>query len=314
MPEREVWSAMLEERLPVEAQAVARNLAITSGYATWYLEKPELFKWAGMAAFASRQVGLALIMFELMQAPSMDVQQKGGANAGIGELIGALLRTPIFFASSLHTFAADRLLFSDFDVIRRGNNSIYRDIAWAHAAYLHGGIDEVEAGCFSADESFMLQGFRLIDEGRRELAANHGSMVARSLIREGNILLLRHEQQHTLQPLFETVSPAGSIVVSFGSELDFSCGTEEGRFRKASFAGFAGFLETAAGLRSITVEKDRWAWIEREVLPAWEAAEGSFCRGSAIERQLLGMAAQEGDPLRSLTMAAGALSRNLGGG
>jgi len=313
MTEREAWVAMLEEGLPGEVRAVARNLAITSVYAAWYLEKPELFKWAGMAAFASRQVGLALVLFEMMHAPSMEVQRKR-EGAGIGDLFGALLRTPVSLASFLHTFAADRLLFSDFDVIRRGNNGIYRDIAWAHAAYLHGGIDEVEAGCGREDGELMLGGFRLIDEGRRALAADPGSMEARFRIREGNILLLRHEQQHTLQPLFETVSPAGRIVVSFGSELDFSCGTEEGRSRKASFAGFAGFLETAAGLRSITVEKDRWAWIEQEVLPAWEAAEGSFCSGSAIERQLLGMAAQEGDPLRTLTMAAGAFSRRLGGG
>lgn len=313
MPEQDAWSAMLEERLPGEAQAVARNLAITSSYASWYLQKPELFKWAGMAAFASRQVGLALVLFELMHAPSMEAQQKGVEGSAIGDLLGSLLRTPVSFASFLHTFAADRLLFPDFDVIRKGNNGIYRDIAWAHAAYLHGGIDEVEAGCGGENRELMLGGFRLIEEGRRALASNPGSIDARIRIREGNILLLRHEQQQTLQPLFETVSPAGRVVVSFGSELDFSCGTEEGRFRKASFAGFAGFLEIAAGLRSITFEKDRWAWIEREVLPAWEAAEGSFCSGSAIERQLLAMAAQEGDPLRNFTMAAGVLSRRLGG-
>lgn len=310
MPEREVWIAMLEERLPGEVQAVERNLAITSAYASWYLEKPELFKWAGMAAFASRQVGLALVLFELMHAPSVDARRTGGTGGGSGDLFGALLRAPLSLASSLHTFAADRLLFSDFDVIRRGNNGIYRDIAWAHAAYLHGGVDEVEAGCGREDD-LMLEGFRLIDEGRRGFADDSGSMAACSRVREGNILLLRHEQQHTLQPLFETVSPAGRVVVSFGSELDFSCGTEEGRDRRASFAGFAGYLETATGIRSVTVEKDRWAWIEREVLPAWEAAEGSFCSGSAIERQLRQMAAKESDPLRFVTMTTGNFCRRF---
>jgi len=311
--DRQGWNAILEEELPGEYHAVARNLAVTSRYASWYLEKPELFKWAGMAAFASRQVGLALVLFELLHTPSLK-PEAGHGESGISGFFDAMLQVPATVASSLHAAAAERLLLADLDVIRKGNNSIYRDIAWAHAAYLYGGIPALESGCAEADREFMLAGFRMIDEGRRLLESEAGSGEAGSLIREGNILLLRHEQYHTLQPLFDTVSSAGRVAVSFGSELDFSCGEWNEAGRKASFAGFSGYFETLGGKRSITSAPDRWTWIESEVLPAWEAADSSFSEGSALHRQMLSMALRKSDPVRSAAMALSAFHPGAGPG
>lgn len=308
MPDREAWNAMLEKELPEEKQYILRNMAITSRYASWYLEKPELFKWAGMAAFASRQVGFALLLFELMRIPAWKPEQAGAG----GYALSALFRFPGAFASFLHTVAAERLFLGDLDVIRQGNNGIYRDIAWAHAAYLHGGIAEVESGCAEDEREFVLAGFSMIDEGLRILETDSASRAGRTLIREGNLLLLRHEQLHTLQPLFDTVSPAGRVAVSFGCELDFSCGMPDNLHRKPSFPGFAGYPETLSGMRSITTAADRWAWIEREVLPAWEAADASFRSGSAMHRQMLAMSAGESDPVRSAAMSVSAVCRWLG--
>src|SRR5712692_10230726 len=53
------WKARAQARLPPIGDVVERNLAITAAYAGWYLRGHTLFKWAGMAAFASHHVGMA---------------------------------------------------------------------------------------------------------------------------------------------------------------------------------------------------------------------------------------------------------------
>ncbi len=312
MPGKDEWRAALENKLPPESDIVVRNIAITAQYASWYLEKPHLFKWAGMAAFASRQVGFALVLFDLMHAPSLKQLSNERHPSGFQALMESLLGSPVYFVSLMHTFAAERMFMADFDAVRKGNNSIYSDIAWAHAAYLHEGIAGVEGNCGESDEEYMLRGFRSIDEGAKLLAVDSGSAVARELIREGNILLLRHEQINTLQPVFDAVSPAGKVMVSFGSELDFSCGNPEFLSRKASFAGFAGYFETLTGMRSITSTSDRWEWIQQEVLPAWEQTDLSCREGSVVHRSFASMAAGEGDFLRTAAMSVSKLYRTAG--
>ncbi len=56
------WQRKAEAKLPPEHDVVARNEAITGTYARWYTAQP-LFKWAGMAAFSSHRVGLALFPY-----------------------------------------------------------------------------------------------------------------------------------------------------------------------------------------------------------------------------------------------------------
>jgi len=43
--------------LPSEEQVIKRNRTITTYYAQLYENQPQLFKWAGMAAFASFHIG-----------------------------------------------------------------------------------------------------------------------------------------------------------------------------------------------------------------------------------------------------------------
>jgi hypothetical protein len=304
MPDKDAWCVLLEKELPNEREVVARNLAITSCYASWYLQEPTLFKWAGMASFASRQVGLGLALFELLYAPSA---KPLSVSASL-QLTGI----PVYLASLIHTAVADRFFLQDLEVIRKGNNAIYRDIAWAHAAYLYGGITEVESGCGEREFEFMLAGFRMIDEGRKVLVSDSVSRNAQRMIREGNILLLRHEQLNTLQPLFDTMTPAGRILASFGSELDFSCGSPDALHRKASFTEYSGYFETLSGIRSVASQNDRWRWIERSVLPAWEDTDSSFCSGSHLQRQMLDMASGKGDLIRSTAMTASSFCRDIG--
>jgi len=49
--------------LPPEDQVIKRNRTITTYYAQLYKQEPQLYKWAGMAAFASFHIGEKLQMW-----------------------------------------------------------------------------------------------------------------------------------------------------------------------------------------------------------------------------------------------------------
>jgi hypothetical protein len=294
---RQEWNDFVESRTPRKNLIVDRNRAITAQYALWYLGNPELFKWAGMAAFASRQVGLALAVSELMHAPGSFSASGTETGENIFTDPGNLLRQAagalLYLPSLMHSFAARQLLLQDLDEVRRGNNGIFYDIAWAHAAFLEGGIDEIERNIEPGEEEYMLRGFRMIAEGSRKLSEDSGMEEARHLIREGNVLLLRHEQLRTLQPVFDALSPQGKMVVSFGSELDFPDLPDGAPGSKPSFSIHAGYIETLFGRKSITNSGDRWQWIEESVLPAWEKLDLTFGEGTPLKRRLEAFAASE---------------------
>jgi hypothetical protein len=281
------WLQLVESGLPPEERYSERNRAITARYAAWYLQRPELFKWAGMASFASRQVGVAIVMAEMMAAP----ERMGAENLLAG----------------LHRFAAQQFMMQDLDEIRKGNNNIFRDIAWAHAAYIGGGLAEVESCAVGTDRDLLLKGFEMIDRGMEMLRRNVDAEVGTRLVWEGNIALLRHEQTTVLQPVFDTLSPGGRIVASFGSELDFSCDLPADPKFQASFPSHFGYLETLAGLKSIADPVLRWQWVEARVLPAWMAADQAMRDGSASMGQLLSMAAGEPGLLHRISSVTGGL-------
>jgi hypothetical protein len=256
---REEWRRTAESVLPPEERYSDRNRMITARYAGWYLENPGILKWAGMAAFASRQVGLAILAAELMMAPE---RQSGDDN-------------PLL---ALHRFGADRLMLADFEEIRTGNNNIYRDIAWAHAAYVGGGMAELEACAAEREDDLLVEGFGMIDRGRELLRRNQNDREAERLIWEGNIFLLRHEQVDVLQPVFDRLSPGGRVLASFGSELDFSGSPIPDSRYRASFSSFQGYVETFAGAKSVANPTDRWQWVEQCVIPSWKAADRQMGR------------------------------------
>ncbi len=300
---KQEWLEEVESHIPPKNRIVDRNRAITAQYASWYLQKPDLFKWAGMAAFASRQVGLALAVAELMHTPggfSQPVESREeGFSLDPGKLFRQAVNTLLYIPSMMHSFAARQLLLADLDEIRRGNNGIFYDIAWAHAAYLEEGIAGIERNCGPEEEEYMLEGFRRIDQGSRILLETGGEEEARNMIREGNILLLKHEQIRTLQPIFDAISPIGKIVVSFGSELDFPEPAS-----KPSFSTHAGYLETLTGAKSVTDPVHRWKWIEEQVLPSWEKADCSFRELSTIGKHLESFAALEPAMMHHVTTFA----------
>ncbi len=307
---KEEWIEQLESGLPPKERIVERNIAITAQYAAWYLQNQKLFKWAGMAAFASRQVGIALAFSEMMHAPDTLVIQEETPNQGFsfdpGRLFRSALNNLFSVPSFMHSVAARQLFLADLDEIRRGNNTIFADIAWAHAAYQESGIGEIEKNCGGEDDEYMLKGFRLIDEGSRILEKAGNEEEARRVIWNGNVLLLRQEQLNTLQPVFDAISQQGRIVVSFGSELDFSGAVEN---VKASFSSFSGYFETLTGIKSVTDREHRWQWIENDVLPSWDRVDGTYAEGSGLKKQLEAFVAGESTMMHQVKEYAANLFR-----
>ncbi|MEO0325992.1 MAG: peptidoglycan-binding domain-containing protein, partial [Myxococcota bacterium] len=122
-------------RIGVQSDAAFRRLGpitlnarITAEYARLYAEQPELFKWAGMAAYTSAVVGRGLEIAGREVPASAALRGVAAVSPRTGDAVAA---------------ASARFV----QMLRTGNAAVYLDIAWQHAAFLEGGIDAIrEAG------------------------------------------------------------------------------------------------------------------------------------------------------------------------
>lgn len=185
------YKKIAEDKIaPAGADTLARNKAITKAYAEMYKSDPSTFKWAGMAAFASCEVGKG--MKQAQDAPGW--QRKAGA------IFGA---PPEDVQKALKT----------------GNNLVYGDIYWQHLAYQQCGIADIEKAYEDGEiPPLVLEAWRDIDEGKK--TGNQDK------IWEGNRKLLRYEQQTVLQQgvydnnpkMWKTLS--GSLVSTFVQKIE----------------------------------------------------------------------------------------------
>lgn len=138
------------------------NQRITAAYAEMYLRDPSKFLWAGMAAFASCDVGKGMRQAKALR------DEAGNPLIAIGTLLtGAPTGTELATA------------------LGKGNLGVYADIYWQHLAYAQGGIQEMRdlkaRGELPAEQ---LNAWELIEQGK---------------VWEGNRQLLFYEQSVTLQ-------------------------------------------------------------------------------------------------------------------
>ena len=198
------WQALADGLLTDQPCVFHRNIEISSRYAWIYKLLPGYFKWAGMAAFASYHVRLALFPFRL------DTDRTG-------------------YVDIPHNLGRRRLLLtSDVETIRATNNGIFNDIFWVHLAY---GTAEDGIGLLRVllgpDPHYapVLSGFEAIDQGRRLLEDGNASAgvrrAAEDLIWAGNVQLLEHEQRALVQPNFDHLSCPFARLFSIGSALSF---------------------------------------------------------------------------------------------
>jgi len=255
------WQALAESQLSPETDVIARNAAITGTYAHWYTTMPDVLKWAGMAAFASHRVGLALMPYHLKL---MD-----RAIVGVPD--------PHTWEPHIHT------VLDDLHLMRETNNLVFHNIGWAHMAYLarDGGLQAIE-DCVGddPDSALLLEGFRLLDQGRQLLTDPHSRRrEVEDLIRRGNNRLLKQEQHMIVQRQFDKCDSDLRLCLLVATVMDFNAVYISRNFRFSTW--FDLFLWTRGlwllaltrSLPNITNWRQRWFWVEKAVLPLWKRVE-----------------------------------------
>jgi hypothetical protein len=270
------WKALAEGLLTDQACVFHRNLEISSRYAWIYTRLPACFKWAGMAAFASYHVRLALLPFRL------DVDRTGFVD----------------IPYSLHRHRP--LLIEDVDTIRAINNGIFDDIFWAHLAYdaCEDGMDRLRA-LLAGERHYaaVLAGFEAIERGRLILedpaASAEHRRTAEDLIWGGNIRLLEHEQRALVQPSFDRLSCGFARLFSLGSALSFEVRglRHEARYFTSFYLSSLGpgipeVLRARAWPR-MTRYDDRWRWITTSVVPRFRRLEADASLVGAGMRRIV---------------------------
>ncbi len=216
------------------------NRRVTSSYAEMYLSRPSVFKWAGMAAFASAEVGRG--MGQAWQLGFGDWGLSAGGTLLVW--VGGLVKT----GKSVGPMLGKKLFWA----LSGGNRFVWWDIFWQHLAYRDQGIAALIYAHKAGDLSpVVLNAWRNIDNGYR--------CGDSALIWRGNRELLKHEQEVVLQvqvydrsrdiwPIIsdDVPSPIPEHGVKF---TDYVPGGDIGNF------------------------KDRWKWIEGSMLPAWMSLE-----------------------------------------
>jgi hypothetical protein len=259
---RQQWKEEAQRGLPAPGLVRERNQAITARYAGFYLDCQALFKWAGMAVFASHQVGEALLPYDF------SLLEGGVPN----------------WKDPKRELPLPPRLVQELELLRTTNNKVYDDIAWAHLAYRApaGGLAVVEAGLADlSTHQRMLDGFRNIDEGRELLKGNAlAQMQGISRIWLGNQLLLEHEQTVMVQPAFEELGPKFEFVLSESTHLKFDAEEfnvftrYQTSFWLFMFTRGVLFLLRTLSLPEIRSLDQRWYWIQKRVLRIWKYLDG----------------------------------------
>lgn len=292
MPTEAEWRTILDRQLPASRDYVARNRAITACYARWYLQEPWLFKWAGMAAFASAQVGNGIALIEMLEAPHAAVRPAGAIvrEANVlklsAELYNRVLSLALFVPLVLHDAATRPLLLDDLELIKQANDAVFYDVGWMHLAYINGGIKELEAN-MPADAP-LLAAFRNLDAGAQRLCDPTDCQTGMSLIQQGLLAMLLHEQTAILPAYMERMSAIGRFLASIGALLNLEGAPGFGNL--PSFSNYFGPLAVATGSKSVANTTDRWEWIERDVLPRWQRLDTAYNNLTPMHRQLTALA------------------------
>lgn len=240
--------------VPPEEHVIKRNRTITTYYAQLYQKQPQLYKWAGMAAFASFHIGDKLRMWNWK-------------NSGI--------KTIAFTCAK-----KNRTLEDDFQVIRIINNKIFTEIGWAHLAFSQMDFASFKSLLIEKDKHQMIiQAFEKLDTARHLLKNNGNSDVINTLVWEANTEILWHEQSKVVQPLFDKLSPLFSGAMTFFASFDYKINHQKTTWKMPSrfilFMIFNGFSIVKKNnlIPEVTNLQHRWFWISNDLLKKWKIVE-----------------------------------------
>ncbi len=246
-PTVDACRAAAEALLPSEDLVLPRNAAITTIYARLYLSSPDTFKWAGFAALASHQMGLALRLLG-----------RHADDCGNVDLAGLERR-------SLFT------LRDDLNLIRKSNNAVYRDVAWYHLAY--------------GDRRFGIDYIRRVSPQEQPPSPLRAVFTDLHMAREredaaltwaANRQILKHEQFEIVQPRMSEFDALGRCAVTLLSFMDFDANHSRFSISTASMfplymctRGLCHLIRTLSP-PDISNRAQRWRWISRRLLSQFE--------------------------------------------
>lgn len=242
---------------------IERNKAITQRYADLYLLEPKRFKWAGLAAFASREVGARLEqMKEMSDALSNFRSEVTKKQCQTFRDIFWEMNSPF---QALY-IAAQPWSLADFTALfAAGNQLVYEDVGWMHEAYLDGGIPRVIN---------LIKGDHFLDEPIKTDLINAWNDIDNGDVWKGSEALLKYEQQRLQSRIYnEKRDQWGRLTQAFGLKEPFEN---------------TPFLDPTSNppRDNIAVFEQRWAWLQTNVLPKWKCldSQGSkavLCQFSA---------------------------------
>jgi len=241
------YKEQFESKLPPESEVIERNKKISSLYAQLYLDNPDVFKWAGMASFASNHIGIGLLPYRFSNFDLLDLQSS----------------------------CRKKGLVNDFNLLRHINNRIYDDIAWTHQAYLDGGISLI-SDLMKDDPHYakMLVAWEALDSAIQH-KSEYDSETLNLKIWDANIKLLRHEQEFIVQPMFDQFGAIFKKLITLCASLDFSPNhLKTDRAYHSTFVMYMYKNELSLLLKSMFIPDltrfmQRWLWLENKVSPNW---------------------------------------------
>jgi hypothetical protein len=236
--------------LPPEEEVIRRNRVITAYYAKLYQSEPKLYKWAGMAAFASYHIGEKLKLWDW---------EKNGIKS---------------FVDTCQK--KNRSIADDIQVIRIINNRIFLEIGTLHLAFRQQDYEVFKNQLIQAKKhDIIVNAFDKLNKARIEKS----SEISEKLIWEANTEILYHEQSLVVQPMFNKLSTTFSNAMSFVASFDYNVNHKKTNWKFSSrFIFFMlrnGFfvLKRSGYIPTVTNFEHRWFWITEDLLKKWQLVE-----------------------------------------
>lgn len=240
--------------LPCETSVIERNRAISSSYAQLYQYDPKIFKWAGMAAFASFHIGEKLKLWDWEKS-------------GIRSL-------------SATCNAKSRTIGDDFQIIRLINNKIFAEIGWMHLAFIRLDFHAFRTLLVSEGKhQIIISAFEKLHSAQNDYRISADSQAANDLVWEANAMILWHEQSEVVQPFFDKVSDLFSRAMTIFATFDYKINHHEtrrvARSRFILFMLLKGYhiIKENWYIPQVTNLHHRWFWVRYDILVKWIIVE-----------------------------------------
>lgn len=243
-------NTLYQFQLPPEEDVLRRNRTITAYYAKLYQSEPNLFKWAGMASFASFHIGEKLKLWNWNK-------------------------------SGIKTFSEtcqkkNRKIEDDVQIIRIINNRIFTEIGTLHLAFSQLDYTVFKDQLIKKNKHKIIIGaFDKLQLAKEE----NNSKKIEKLVWDANVEILYHEQSLVVQPMFNKLTSTFGSAVSLIASFDYTVNHKKTNWKLSSrFISFMlskGFSVTKkyGYIPVVTNFKQRWFWITEDLLKKWKQIE-----------------------------------------